>query len=162
MSRARDSGFTIVELTIVLTLIAVVMGLVIVRFDLGSRRQRVISEARKLGRLISTYREKAIDEQQTYALTIDLNGNRYSVVRPADSSIQAVQQSQPLVDYAVVQPIRFASVSAQSKAMASPVTMFFDPRGVLPEVSIELGIDAGPAEVIRTDPLASEVYYDDR
>ena len=156
------SGFTIVELTIVLALVIVIMGLVIVRFDWGSQRQRVIAEARKLGRTIATYREKAINEQRPYAMMIDLNENHYVVLQPADSSVQAVQQCRPLSDSAVSQPMRIAAIIAQSKTLESPVTLFFDPRGIMPELRIELGIEKGPAVVVRNDPLANEVYYDDR
>jgi type II secretory pathway pseudopilin PulG len=158
----RKAGFTIVELTIVLALIIVVMGLVIVRFDWGSQRQRVIAEARKIGRAIATYREKAIDEQRPYAMTMDLNENHYLVVHPTDSSVQAVQQCRPVLDSAVPQPMRIVAVTAQNKALTSPVMIFFDPRGIMPELRIELGIEKGPTVVLRTDTLANEVYYDDR
>lgn len=162
MMREARHGFTIVELTIVLSLMIVGMSLVIVRFDWGGPRQNVVSEARKLGRLISTYREKAIDEERSYALTLDLNAGRYTIIQTDESSTSDVQQTRPLVDAALAQPIRFSAVSVQNKALASPITIFFAPRGIMPELRIEVGIDKGPVVIIRIDPLANEVGYDDR
>lgn len=162
MKRDALPGFTIVELTIVLALVVVMMGLVVVRFNWGGPRDALIAEARKLGRLIATYREKAISEERPYALTLDLNAGRYFVTQPGDSNTQAVQQARPLIDALLPQKIRMVSISARSQPLTSPVTVYLDPHGIMQDLKIKLGIETGQVIVVHPDPLTNEVTYDER
>ena len=84
-------GFTLVELTFVLALITVLMGLVIVRFDWGGSHQRTIAEARRLGRAIETYRQKAIAEQKVYWLILDRKQHSWSIADPNQGPTDAYE-----------------------------------------------------------------------
>jgi Tfp pilus assembly protein FimT len=161
MRRNAFSGFTIIELTVVLALVVIMMGLVVVRLNWGGPRQALIMEARKLGRLISTYRGKAIDEEHLYCLTLDLNEGRYSFA-PSEDKFQTVKEGRPLKQSNLPPNIRFVADSRPNKILTSAVAIYFDAHGMMPETQIKLKNDQGTTVVIHPDPLCNEVTYDER
>jgi len=162
MKRARPPAFTLVELTIVLALMAIVMGLVVVRFSWGSPRQAVIGEARRLGCLLQTYREKARVEERLYALRLDLETGGYEVLQPQERTEKAFADA-PRVRSAALDPaVHFGPVMFGSRQAISPVTFFLDAKGILPAVSIEVAHRRGQKVVLKPDTLVNEVVYDER
>lgn len=158
MIRAR--AFTLIELALVLALISVVMGIVIVRLDLGSPRQRIIQESRKLGNLITLYRERAMGEQRIYVLRLDTEANEWLLSAPVEANSGAVAAAPSIVKYACQAPSKLLSVrNAASLNLTSPVTLYFDPRGTAPDVSIDIGIEKGTFITLQIDPLVNEVNY---
>jgi prepilin-type N-terminal cleavage/methylation domain-containing protein len=158
MSTRNRGGFTVIEVSIVLALIVVMMALVIVRFDWGSQRQKAIMEARKLGNLITTYREKARDDEQIYALRLDSDTGNYAVVHPLEKSA-ASALSAPSLRAGRLENLRFKRIAVDGRKLQSPVVIFFSVTGVLPRLSIDIGTDAGTAVGVDIDPLVSEVSY---
>jgi len=156
-------GFTIIELTMVLALISVVMGLVIVRLDFGSPRQRVIEQARKLGNVIRSYRERAICEDQSYCMTVDLKESRWAIERIKERQDPMKGLNRPLSTSACESPVRIRGITlSHSKNMDSPVVIYLDPRGVLPDLQIDIGLENGPIVSVQPDPLVNEVAYVER
>ena len=152
-------GFTVIELTLVLALISVVMGIVIVRLDFGSTRQRMIQESRKIGNVIGTYRERAMGEQRVYALNLDANAGQWTVSAPQEMNSGALEAAPPLVTGTCQAPLKILSIKKNAAELASPVSIFLDPRGTAPELSIDVGIENGKYISILIDPLVNEVTY---
>lgn len=158
MVRAR--AFTVIELALVLALISVVMGIVIVRLDLGSPRQHIIQESRKLGNLITTYRERAMGEQRLYALTLDTGTSEWILSTPTEANPTAMEAAPTVVKYACQTPSKLLSVkNAAALELTSPVTLIFDPRGTAPGVSIDIGVEKGKFITLQLDPIVNEVIY---
>jgi len=157
---AARRGFTLIELTIALALISVLMGLVLVRFDFGSRRQKVIQEGRKLGNLISTYRERAIQEECLYAFNLDIENGTYSITKPKERSI-APPLTVALVLGKLSEPAQISKVLLQGNQLSSPVVIYLDSKGVISELSIDIAVQKGPGVLLTIDPLVNEVRYNE-
>ena len=162
MKRASPAGFTLVELTVVLALMTIVMGLVVVRFSWGSPRQAVIGEARKLGCTLQTYREKARVEERLYAVRLDLENGSYEVLQPRERTEKALADA-PRIRSALLDPaVHFGAVMFGTRQAITPVTLFLDGKGILPAVSIEVVHPRGQKVVLKPDMLVNEVVYDER
>ncbi|MBI3828872.1 MAG: prepilin-type N-terminal cleavage/methylation domain-containing protein [Planctomycetes bacterium] len=158
----RSRGFTLIELTVTLALAVVFMGLVIVRFSWGSPRQQTIAEGRKLGNLIETYREKAVAEERLYALRIDAEQGQYAVYQPAERRAGSLDMLAPLRSGSLPGYVAIKAIRKQADVLASPVVFYFDSRGVLPDLFIDLIHKDGAAVSLHLDPLQNEVTYDER
>lgn len=160
--RQPSRGFTLVELTVALALAAVLMGLVVVRFSWAGPRQQAIAEARKLGNLIETCREKAVTEERLYALQIDAEQGRYAVFQPPERRAGSFATLTPLRTGRLSGRVTIKAIRRQADALPTPFVLYFDPRGVLPELFIDLAHDSSPSVSLRIDPLQNEVAYDER
>jgi type II secretory pathway pseudopilin PulG len=162
MNSSRGRGFTILELTIALTLMVVLMGLVVIRLGFGSSRQQTIDAARKVGNIFSTYREKAMTEECLYAFRLDAATGQYAVFQPAERNPALLDGLTPLKTCLLQVPIKFGKILIQGNELTAPVTVFLDPKGFLPDLSIEIVNESGTAIQIHPDPVVNEVQYDER
>jgi prepilin-type N-terminal cleavage/methylation domain-containing protein len=155
-------GFTLVELTVALALATILMGLVIVRFSWGSPRQQAIAEARKLGNLIRTYREKAQAEECDYALRLNLGAGRYEVLAVNDRSKAALESAKPVREGTLSDRIQMKVVGQGGRELSSPVVLYFNRHGVVPETSIQLSYVSGATVTMKPSPLTNEVVYEEK
>ena len=155
-------GFTLIELTVTLALVAVTMGLVVVRLSWGSPRQQTIAAARQLGAVMCLYREKAMAEECLYAVRLEGDTGRYTVSKPAERSAAAAQQAQALKSGRLGESLLFGAVSVQGTALQSPATLFLDGRSIGADASIEVVSAKGPVVTVRLDPVLGEAEYDER
>ncbi|HYG76280.1 MAG TPA: type II secretion system protein [Planctomycetota bacterium] len=156
----RRAGFTILELTIALSLIVVLSGLVVVRLSFGSSRQQTIDAARKFGNLIRTYREKAVNEERLYALRFDAATGKYDVFAAPGHALTAESMASALKSGVLAPPLAFGKTVSQTFEIPAPVTLVFNARGLLPDLQIEILNENGSRVMLRPDPLINEVYYD--
>lgn len=159
--KSRIKGFTILELTIALTLMVILMGLVVIRLGFGSSRQQTVDAARKVGNLLSTYREKAMTDECLYALRLDASTGQYAVFRPLERNAAALEGMTPIKTATLQAPIRFGKVMAKGMELPAPVTIFLDPKGFLPDFSIEVASYNNAVVILRPDPVVNEVRYDE-
>ena len=152
-------GFTLIELTLTLALMGILMSLVIVRFDVGSPRQQVIAEARKLGNIVRTYREKALEEEQLYALRLDAGTGQYAIYKPLEKDVSVLEKSSPIKSASLSAPVQFGAINLQGTPVASPVVFFFNPSGVLPDASIELLNPQKSSVILKINPVVNEINY---
>ncbi|MCZ7648084.1 MAG: prepilin-type N-terminal cleavage/methylation domain-containing protein [Planctomycetota bacterium] len=153
-------GFTLIELVVVLALVVVVMGLVIVRFDLGSPRQQTVREARALANLIGNYRERAKVEDAIYALRLDAEDGRCSVYRLTEKRLDPDRSPAPIYTHALPGPLRFRSIQTGNDSPRLAV-LYFDARGIVPPTVVDLVHREGPRVRLRLDPLDTEVALDE-
>jgi prepilin-type N-terminal cleavage/methylation domain-containing protein len=154
-------GFTLIELTVALALATILMGLVIVRFSWGSPRQQAIAEARKLGNLIRTFRERAQSEEREYALRIDPPNGRYEVLSVDDRSPEALSKAKPVREGALSDRMQMKVLAEGSRELPTPAVLYFNRHGVLPEISIQLTYGAGSTVTMKPNPLLNEVVYEE-
>ena len=145
----RQSGFTLIELTVALAIAVVIVGLVIVRVDGWSSRQALHASARALGNTIRLYREKAQEEEETYTLRIELDRGTYDV------TAQGL-----LVRRGKLGTGRtFGKVRAGETEVPTPVILNLGPRGILPEMILEIEGAAKEKVTLKVGSMANEVSY---
>ena len=94
LPQSPRSGFTLIELTVALSIAVVLAGVVLVRVDGWSPRQKLNTSARALGNTIRTWREKAQLEESVYMLQIDSDkGARGHPDMPTGSSGQTTSST---------------------------------------------------------------------
>ena len=136
--------------------------MVVVRLNWGGPREGAVAAARGLGNTIIAYREKAMAEEATYALRLDLDGGRWKLVKPADRTMPAVEDATALAEGNLQAPLRFGEVCRGTEALSSCVVVFLGPKGILPDLSIEILGGSGHAVTVRPDPVVNEVSYEER
>jgi prepilin-type N-terminal cleavage/methylation domain-containing protein len=161
MKQKTKRGFTVLELTLVLALIGLLMGLVVVRFNFGSPRQNLIAQARKLGNVITAYRERAISEEQVYAMQFDLSANTWAMRRLDEKGdVSPERLKKPVTSGSFDPPVMLKTITvAGSKDVDSPSIIYFDARGIVPELQLKLCMQGGAGVTLRLDPLVNEVTY---
>lgn len=83
--RNRSSGFTIIELMVVLALVAVVAGIAIPNFSRLIENNRVVSTTNSAVGLINFARSEAVRRGQ--AVTVEADANTMTAVLAADNSV---------------------------------------------------------------------------
>jgi prepilin-type N-terminal cleavage/methylation domain-containing protein len=151
-------GFTLIELSIALAVVAVVLGLVILRFGGWSSRQASIASARTLGNTVRLYREKARLEGCAYALVVDLDQGAYYVTVPLDGG--ATPMSEHVVRRAVLpEGLSFGRAVVAGRIVESPVVLHFTPRGVVPETRLSIKNKDSEFVMLCIDALNNTVAY---
>lgn len=78
MYKPRPSGFTLLEILVVLTIMGILLGVVSVK-ALPSERQNLQEEVRRLALLMAVARDEAILVNKVIALEVDNEGYRFLV-----------------------------------------------------------------------------------
>ena len=149
----RDPGFTLVELAVALSIMFVIGGFVIARVDAFSTRQALASSARALGNTIRLYREKAQEEEQHYALRIELDHGTYAVTCQGETVRRG--KLGPGQSFGKVLSGPLASVTE----VPTPVILNLGPRGLLPETRIAIENPWKEKITLTVGSLANEVAY---
>ena len=79
MRARRSSGFTLVEVLVVLAIIAIVMGGALLSLGLLGKRDAAPPELERLGSLLIDMRERAELENRAYGVRLDGTGYRFLV-----------------------------------------------------------------------------------
>lgn len=137
---SRKSGFTLIELTVVLAVVVIASGFVIVRVTGWSSRQTLQASARGLGNAIRTWRERARAEETTYTLRMD-------------GAAWDISAGKELLR-------RGRLGSGESFEETRSRLLRFTPRGVLPESRITLRNAAGERVTLVVSGLLNEVDYE--
>ena len=160
MNSGHKRGFTVLELTLVLALIGLLMGLVVVRFNFGSPRQNLIAQAQKLGNVITTYRERAISEEQVYAMQFDLTANTWTVRRLDERRDMSENHlAKPLASGSFEPPVTLKTITVAGSKDQPPSVIYFDSRGILPELQLKMCMQGYSGVTLRLNPLVNEVTY---
>jgi len=159
--RRRARGFSLVELAIVLALIAVLAGLVVARFAWGGARQMVIGEARRLGNLAETCRERAMTEERLYALRVDAETGTIAALQPEERSAEALERAPVFRRVKLDANVRLEAVTLNAQPLAAPVVLYFDARGFAPPVHWKFKHAQGASVTVKFDALHSEAAYDE-
>jgi general secretion pathway protein H len=145
MSRARRrtaSGFTLLELAVVLAIIAVAAALVLPAVGGGTETLRLRSEAGRVAALLRQARLHAVSQHRPTRVTLDRVRNHLALV--------AGDPDHPLRELAMPPGFRF-SVESGGEALT------FSSRGVTREAHWVIETSGGRALSIRVDALTGRV-----
>lgn len=148
-------AFTLVELSVTVAIILVALGLVVVRIDGWTARHGLNASARVLGNTIRTYREKALLEERTYTVLIDVRSGTYEV-RARSAGAAGPVCVRRLGEGRSFETVRIGAVPREGVA-----SLRFDARGVLPEVEIVLRAQSGEGITLRPGTVLNEVEYEE-
>lgn len=138
--RARCcSGFTLLELVVVVLLLSIMLGLVVVNLSSDDNSQ-LRDEAQRLALLLNTAQQDAILEGQVLALAVEPGG--YHFMRLTDTgTLQPITQDELLRARELPSDIKISAVEIAGKDTADtekPSGIVLQPSGELDEFTITL------------------------
>lgn len=144
MSRIRlkgNRGFTLIELSIVLGLTAIVAAFTIPVLSDSMRGMQLISDARKIATAMSYAKLSATSQMTSYRLSFDLDNNQWSLLKRDRTSgdFELQQAVNGLSDGVADSGIAFKEDSDSSPAgfpTASSTSITFNSRGIPNGISI--------------------------
>ena len=131
-------GFTFIELTVVILLIGLIMGITMPRFRYALLTDHLKSTTRKLNAIIKTLRDEAIREQVTYTLHFDLESDRYWIESSAmneEERAQTKKQAKSLPSGVRVMDVWYRD---KGKKMTGETTIRFSKKGYVQPAVIHL------------------------
>ena len=147
VGRSNDpSGFTLLELTVVLIILTVVLGLVLPEASSFLFRSDMKASSRRLAGAVAYARSQAMLEGRLWELTLDLDADSFWAAAVAEES-----SSDPdtIKKRALVGEVRFMDVKKLPEEIkrAGRVALHFHPKGLVEPAVIHL---AGPGKQIQT------------
>ena len=142
----EPSGFTLVELAVVLVILAVILGLVLPEASSFFFRSDLKASSRKLAGAVAYARSQAMLEGRIWEITLDLDTDSFwaAAVKEEDSPDQKTVKKRTLAG-----EVRFIDVKKlpDENKRAGRVVLHFHPKGLVEPAVIHL---AGPGKQIRT------------
>ena len=161
----HESGYTFIELTIVILLIGTTLSLAIPRFRYSLLTDDLKSTTRKLTAIIKDLRNQAVREQNSLTLHFDLGSNRYWI----DSDDMTEEERLLTSEKATSLPsgVRILDVwsNIKGKKMAGEAPLLFNKKGYVPPSAIHLGSEDGSEFTLVLSPFLRRVmvlkgYFD--
>ena len=147
VGRSNDpSGFTLLELTVVLIILTVVLGLVLPEASSFLFRSDMKASSRRLAGAVAYARSQAMLEGRLWELTLDLDADSFwaAAAEEENSSDLDTIRKRTLVG-----EVRFMDVKKlpEETKRAGRVALHFHPKGLVEPAVIHL---AGPGKQIQT------------
>ena len=147
VGRSNDpSGFTLLELTVVLIILTVVLGLVLPQASSFLFRSDMKASSRRLAGAVAYARSQAMLEGRLWELTLDLDADSFwaaAVEEESSSDLDTIRKR------TLVGEVRFMDVKKlpEESKRAGRVALHFHPKGLVEPAVIHL---AGPGKQIQT------------
>jgi general secretion pathway protein H len=158
----KTRGFTLIELTVILILIAIIMLLTVPRFQMAIVTDELKATTRKMVGTIKSLREEAIREQQVYFLHFDLESNRFWI----DSTGMTEEERARAAEKASTLPggVRVLDIwsSTKGKKMAGQTAIRFNEKGYVQPSAIHLVAEDGREFTLVLSPFLGRVKVYDR
>ena len=149
MSARGRAGFTLLEVTVVLGLAALILALVLPRLGGGLEGLRVRTASRQVAALLRRARIQAVSQRQTVTVTVD----------PREGTLQVAPPGRPGLPQGLTlsQGIRLAILDEANRPLAArAIQIRFSPRGGSDGGS--LGVSGASRLIpIAVDPLTGRV-----
>jgi len=144
--RDRDeSGFTLLEVVLVVMIIAIVLGLSYPAISRGNAIFRLRSTGRDLVNTIRIAREKAVTEQVVMMVTVDRQNQKILLTDEVGEGERV---------YALPQEIRFERLVLEGKELLDgPLAIRFLPNGSAEDAVVEIVSDKGARLRVITDGI---------
>ncbi len=154
-----ESGFTLIELMVVMLLISIILAVAIPRFDGGPFQDPVKKLSRRMINTVRSLRSLAIQKQKTQGLVIDLSNNRMWLVddeMSAEALEAASKKAMPLPGAIRFVDVRFPN---QEPIRSGTTEVKFYPAGYSDQVLIHLETDSAERFSYSVEPLLPKVKY---
>ena len=150
-------GFTLIEIMVVMLLISIILGVAIPRFDSGALQDSQKVTTRRLTNIVSSLRTKAVAEQLTYALVIDISNDLYFIINEAmdeQMMFQAAENAQHLP-----KDIHFYDVtfSINNQIRSGKAEIHFHPAGYTDMAIIHMQTDSDHRYTYMIEPLLTKL-----
>ena len=143
--RSRESGVTLIEMLIVVTIIALVAGLSLPSISSGLDSIRLRSASNSIVSLLNTSLDRADRRQQAIEISISMRDNSIA----ARSADQNFTRRVELLD-----PVHIAGVQPAIPIDPNlPRRFLIYPGGAVPGISIELATASGHKRTVAIDPI---------
>ena len=155
-------GYTFLELTVVLLLIGLMVGLATPRIRDTLLTDDLKGSARTIIGLVKALREEAIREQKDYALHFDFESNRFWVDSSAmteEEQVQAREKASQLPQGVHIKDIWFRT---KGKKMTGETEIRFYKKGYVPHSVIHLGSEDGREMTIELNPFLGRIKVIDK
>ena len=169
MSR-EHSGFTLLELLVVLVLISILSALLAPRVGNSIRNMTLTGAAQKIAASLRYARSRAVSEKETYVAVLDFKKSSLSIltaqgsagVKTAKRSIDAKEKSSRLKVYDLPGGVQLAKTkSGEDEADSGLFPIFFFPNGSTSGGWIVLRNDVGKRCSIEVDVITGAVRLGD-
>ena len=157
-----QKGYTFLELTVVLLLIGLIVGLATPRIRDTLLTDDLKGSTRTIIGLVKGLREEAIREQKDYALHFDFEANRFwidSSSMTEEEQARAREKATQLPRSVHVQDIWFRT---KGKKMTGETEIRFYKKGYVSHSVIHLGSEDGREMTIELNPFLGRIKVVDR
>jgi general secretion pathway protein H len=170
MTSRDHSGFTLLELLVVLVLISILSALLAPRVGNSIRNMTLTGAAQKIAASLRYARSRAVSEKETYVAVLDFKKSSLSIltaqgsagVKTAKLSIDAKEESSRLKVYELPGGVQVAKTkSGEGEADSGLFQIFFFPNGSTSGGWIVLRNDVGKRCRIEVDVITGAVRLGD-
>ena len=154
-------GFTLVELLLVLTIIAIITAVSLPRFNTATRTARLEQSAGELASIVRAGRKEAVRRGLRVRLSFQDNGRAYKL-ELQDKDARLREQYAPFgdsyFDTPKTLPGRVAVETVMRDGEAAPPThVTFSPTGIDQPAEIRLKDEGGRRATVNLGPLADDI-----
>ena len=156
------TGFTLIEIMVVMLLVSIVLAVAVPRFDSGLLQDGRKLTTRRMTLMVKELRSKSIGEQTTVALVVDVSNDRYWIVDETMDDI-AMAQAAETADK-LPGDIHFAAVvfPNQQPIRSGNADIYFHPGGYTDQALIQMQSDDGQRFTYWVQPLLPTVKVVDQ
>jgi prepilin-type N-terminal cleavage/methylation domain-containing protein len=165
-SSSRASGFTFIELTVVLLLLGVLMIFAVPRFAQVALQGSTKAAARRMYGVIATVHDKAALQKRRYWLGMELGSGEYWASASEPAEVLSPEDVLRLRDRAVLDGVLpgeviFSDVVLEDKTLKEGTALaVFEPNGTCLAAQIHLEDDEGAATLIVNPLTGRSAVYD--
>jgi prepilin-type N-terminal cleavage/methylation domain-containing protein len=155
--RLNHRGFTFIEITVVIFLIGLIIGLAMPRVRDAFLTDDLRRTCRKMIGLMKELRNEAIRENKAYFMHFDLDGNRFwvdSTSMSEEEQARAREQASSLPEDVRVVDVWFRG---KGKTVGGETSIRFSNKGYVPQSAIHLSSEDGRSFTLELSPFLGRV-----
>jgi prepilin-type N-terminal cleavage/methylation domain-containing protein len=116
---ATPAGFTLIELMVVVTILAILVRVVVLNAGAMIPGMQIEGDAKKLAAMLKFVRTEAMLQGKAYRLELDLNQSRYRMVLPPEGAERTHEHSEIRVRGVVLDQLDLRPVRAGARKMSN-------------------------------------------
>jgi general secretion pathway protein H len=155
--RLNHRGFTFIEITVVIFLIGLIIGLAMPRVRDALLTDNLRRTSRKMIGLMKELRNEAIREHKVYFMHFDLDGNRFwidSTAMNEEEQARAREKASSFPEDVRVLDVWF---KGKGKTVGGETFIRFSNKGYVPQSAIHLGSEDGRSLTLELSPFLGRV-----
>ncbi len=157
MGVAREKGYTLIELAVVVVLISLFLALSIPRFQYAMVTDDLKTTTRKIIGLVNGLRNEAIREQKSYVFHLDLEGNRLWIESDGMGEEERALAREGAFKFP--QGVRILDIwrRGKGKKVDGEAVIRFSKKGYVQQTVIHLGSEDGREFTLELSPFLGTI-----